>query len=275
MENSNKKLFAFDLDGTLLNSEQKLSKENIAALELAQSKGHILVITTGRNYIYSQFCLKESWGFFNYFAGCNGAIIHSINNRNLINPYRNKIDFSFVEQIINEIKDSSSTIQVSTEWEVFTDEWIKEGIQVISPKSKERFIDPFPSISAMTEDDKKSIVQISVHVEQFEIRKTRDAWEEKYPDYEFTITSPNNIDINWKNINKLSAIKEICKLENIEYENVFVFGDSQNDIKGLNYYNNTYAMENALPEVKKIAKNIIGNNDSDAIAKVIIKNVNP
>ena len=71
----------------------------------------------------------------------------------------------------------------------------------------------------------------------------------------------------------MSAIKEIVKLEEIKFDNVFVFGDSQNDIKGLEYYNNTYAMENALEETKKAAKNIIGSNDSNAIVKVVMKNI--
>ena len=37
--------------------------------------------------------------------------------------------------------------------------------------------------------------------------------------------------------------------------------------------NNTYAMENSLPETKKSAKNIIGNNNSKDISKAILKNI--
>ena len=59
MSMNRKKMFAFDLDGTLLNSEMELSKENIEALKEARKKGHVLVMATGRNYIYSQMPMKE------------------------------------------------------------------------------------------------------------------------------------------------------------------------------------------------------------------------
>ncbi len=268
-----RKLFAFDLDGTLLNSDSQLSNENIKALKAAGDRGHILMMATGRNYIYSQLALKQHWGLFNYFVGCNGSIIHSIKERDLKSK-NNKLSFDFVMEILDEIKSVGGTIQVSTEWEVFTDYLLPESVKLLRDGIKERLFDPYPSVFEMSEENKKAIVQISVHFEEHNVRKMQQKWIEQYGDaYEFTITSKHNIDINLKDICKLNAIKEIVKLENIDYENVFVFGDTQNDIKGLEYYNNTYAMENGLPETKKAAKHVIGNNDSDAIAKVIFKNI--
>ena len=44
-----KKLFVFDLDGTLLNSQTKIDDANVKALMQAREKGHVLAIATGRN----------------------------------------------------------------------------------------------------------------------------------------------------------------------------------------------------------------------------------
>lgn len=269
----NRKLFSFDLDGTLLNSEGKLLKQNKDALILAKDKGHILVAATGRNYIYSQIPLKESWDLFDYFVGCNGAIVHEIKERKIISDF-SKIPFQFVLDILYEIKEVGGTIQVSTEWNVFTDIYIDNYESVIKSITKERLFDPFPSIFDMDEKEKDSIIQISIHLEEFNVRKYWNKWVSEFGDkYEFTITSKNNIDINVRNISKLNSIKEISLKENIPYSNVFVFGDSQNDMKALEYFNNSYAMKNALDEVKKIAKNIIGDNDSNDIAKIVLKNI--
>lgn len=273
MTNENKKLFAFDLDGTLLNSNQELSKDNVNALEQARKKGHLLIMVTGRNYIFSQMALKQHWSLFNYFVGCNGAIIHSINERDIFSK-DNRIRYEFVLEILDEIKEVGGTIHVSTEWNVFSDYYFNEDIKVISKTMKERIFDPFPSVYNMTDEDKKSIIQISVHFEEHNVRKMQEKWESIYKDqYEFTITSKHNIDINLKNVTKLSAIKKIVSLNEIVFDNVFVFGDSQNDIKGLKYYNNTFAMKNALEETKIAAKNVIGDNNSTAIAEVILKNI--
>ena len=42
------KVIALDLDGTLLNSEKKISPRNLAAIRAAQEKGVKVVLTTGR-----------------------------------------------------------------------------------------------------------------------------------------------------------------------------------------------------------------------------------
>ena len=44
------KLIATDLDGTLLNSNHEVSKENAEALRLAQKKGIEIAIATGRTH---------------------------------------------------------------------------------------------------------------------------------------------------------------------------------------------------------------------------------
>lgn len=274
MSMNRKKMFAFDLDGTLLNSEMELSKENIEALKEARKKGHVLVMATGRNYIYSQMPMKEHWGLFDYYIGCNGAIIHSIHERDVITYKDNKIPFDFVMDIIHEVRKIGGTVQVSTEWNVFVGYYFTDVDTVIPTANKERFFDPYQSVFDMKEEDKASIIQISVHFKEHNVKKYWEKWNKEFGDvYELTITSKHNIDINLKDISKLSAMKEIVKIENILYDDVFVFGDSENDIKGLEYFNNTYAMENALPQAKQAAKHVIGSNNSKDIAKIVLKNI--
>ena len=52
-------LIALDLDGTLLNSEKKISPRNRAALAAAQAQGVKVVLTTGRPLKAMDFLLKE------------------------------------------------------------------------------------------------------------------------------------------------------------------------------------------------------------------------
>lgn len=53
------KLIALDLDGTLLNSEKKISPRNLAAIRAAQEKGVKVVLTTGRPLKAMDFLLQE------------------------------------------------------------------------------------------------------------------------------------------------------------------------------------------------------------------------
>ena len=52
-------LIALDLDGTLLNSEKKISPRNRAALAAAQAQGVKVVLTTGRPLKAMDFLLEE------------------------------------------------------------------------------------------------------------------------------------------------------------------------------------------------------------------------
>ncbi|MBR2055769.1 MAG: HAD hydrolase family protein, partial [Mycoplasmataceae bacterium] len=120
-----KKLFSFDLDGTLLNNEGSIFIENIEAIEKASKKGHKIAIATGRNYIYAQLATKQYWGLFDYFVGCNGGIMHSIRERKIYLE-EEKISFDFVPSIIEEIKEVGGTIQISTDKDVFVEMYIYE-----------------------------------------------------------------------------------------------------------------------------------------------------
>lgn len=62
----------------------------------------------------------------------------------------------------------------------------------------------------------------------------------------------------------------ICpKKLNISNENTYAIGDSKNDKILLANVGNSICMENGDPEMKKIAKITIGNNNTDSIANYL------
>ena len=57
----------------------------------------------------------------------------------------------------------------------------------------------------------------------------------------------------------------------IDKSEVIVLGDSFNDYSMFTEFENSFAMENAIPEIKKIAKYITDSNENDGVAKAIYK----
>ena len=53
------KLIAIDLDGTLLNSQGRISKGNLAAIRLAENQGVKIVLCTGRPYLSMKNFVSE------------------------------------------------------------------------------------------------------------------------------------------------------------------------------------------------------------------------
>lgn len=69
------KMIAVDLDGTLLNSESKISKENIDAIKKAREHGIEVVVATGRASFDVQ-TIFEPTGIKTWIISANGAVIH-------------------------------------------------------------------------------------------------------------------------------------------------------------------------------------------------------
>ena len=70
---------------------------------------------------------------------------------------------------------------------------------------------------------------------------------------------------------KSNAVLRLKKYLNAE--KVVVFGDGKNDVDMFNIANESYAVENAVEDLKKIATGIIGNNNDDSVAKWLELNI--
>lgn len=76
-------------------------------------------------------------------------------------------------------------------------------------------------------------------------------------------------DITVAGVNKAVAAKQWAQLAGIDLEEIIAVGDSLNDFEVLQVVGHGVAMGNALPEIKKIADQIIGHTDDDGLAKYL------
>ncbi len=70
-----------------------------------------------------------------------------------------------------------------------------------------------------------------------------------------------------ENSTKAKAIVRL--MEKLGLEKIVVFGDSVNDIPMFQVADEAYAVENALPELKKYATAVIGSNEEDGVAEYL------
>lgn len=75
------------------------------------------------------------------------------------------------------------------------------------------------------------------------------------------------IEVFAPNVSKAEAVKALA--QEVEAERIVVFGDNLNDIPMMQVADVAVAVGNALPEVKAIAHEIIGDNATDAVAQYI------
>ena len=98
------KLAVFDMDGTLLNSEHEISKENLKALDYLSEKGIKVLIATGRPAEFLKKHVRELQ-MDEFVITCNGSVIsHPFKKDNL---YESTIDKSTVNKIIDLCEESN------------------------------------------------------------------------------------------------------------------------------------------------------------------------
>ena len=84
-------------------------------------------------------------------------------------------------------------------------------------------------------------------------------------------TFANDIEISNIQAQKGLILAKVIEKMGIKKEEVIVLGDSFNDYSMFTEFENSFAMENAIPEIKEIAKYITDSNDNDGVAKAIYK----
>ena len=79
-------------------------------------------------------------------------------------------------------------------------------------------------------------------------------------DYFIATSKPIFLEIANKNVNKGKTLKKLGEIKNIKPEEMIAVGDSANDKPLLELVGMPVAVENAIPEIKKIAKFISTSN---------------
>lgn len=87
--------------------------------------------------------------------------------------------------------------------------------------------------------------------------------------YEIVKVNKYWIEILPKGINKVNMVKHIVSKYNINIDDLYIFGDGENDIEMLKYATHSYAPENAMECTKKVVNNICYSCQEDGVAQVI------
>lgn len=95
-----------------------------------------------------------------------------------------------------------------------------------------------------------------------------------YPNWECVFSQDTYSEFYWlevcpKNSTKAKAILKLK--ESLGFEKLVVFGDSVNDLSMFEIAEESYAVEDALEELKAAATAVIGSNNADAMAKFLLR----
>jgi Cof subfamily protein (haloacid dehalogenase superfamily) len=280
------KCIAIDMDGTLLNKDQKVSEENKKAIQTAQSQGVEVVIATGRSYIEARYALDEA-GLSCPVICINGAVVMSENGKNVAS---NPMDPSAVKKageilksadIYYEIYTSKGTYSFDRDRSVATiiDIFLSANPDLdplfVSEKANERFelghVKVIEDYDRLFEEDGIEFYKLLVFSSNFE--KLGQAEEELKRISSLTISSSGkeNLEVTSRDAQKGIALAKFVEKREISLSETMAIGDNYNDVSMFERVGHAVAMGNAPSEIQKLCHDVTSINDEHGVAKAIWK----
>lgn len=258
---------ALDLDGTLLNSQNRVSLAHRDMIRQLINQNILVILASGRPY--------QSIQPISQFLGCNGPIISAngaviaSNDGSILNAHY--METHHIRLILEYAKSSSYPISLYTEKGVHTNS--KELVHVHGNLEGLK-----ATYNLNPESIKDPIVKIIYSDSPTRILNAYNDLSSTYGKV-LHITQSDDIflDIMHKNASKGLALEWIMKKFKLNPKKVMAFGNSYNDISMFKTAGISVAMENAPDLVKNEASNLALSNDEDGISKFLcaINIINP
>ncbi len=272
------KIISLDLDGTLLDSQKRLSEGNRAALEEAAAKGVHIVPTTGRFFGMMPQAIRDL-PFVRYAITINGAQVYDRETDTAI--VREEIPLDMALDIIR-LLDGYDVIYdcYRSNWG-----WMTGSLQAKAEdyatdshylKMVREFRNPVPELkeylkSTAAEGDVQKVMLFARNTPGSEsvTKAITEAVAARFPSIKVTSSTWNNLELNIATAHKGNSLKRFAEHLGYTLDNCMALGDGTNDLSMIEAAGLGVAMSNAHPLVLAAADHVTVSNDEDGVAKAI------
>lgn len=283
------KLIASDMDGTLLNDNHEIDKDTAEAIKKAEESGIRFVISTGREYENVKYILDKR----DIKCQCilsNGAEYRD-ENGNILDVIN--INENSAKEIIQIFKDNNISARMFTDKGIFTTSTREKALEELTFRTltfdknltkeeakkiaeKENFFTCLKYVEDVEKffEDGIEIRKFVAFHEDIELLNKLKGTIGKIGGLAISSSFNDNIEITDINAQKGIILEKVITKMGIDKKDVVILGDSFNDYSMFEIFEESVAMKNAIPEVKKIAKYITDTNDNQGVAKAIYNILN-
>ncbi len=261
------RLFATDLDDTLLNKQKQIDEHNLRALEKLQQSGVQITVASGRNEVEIERVVKNIPG--NYHRVCqNGAFIYLHSSESIYEKYFNP---ELAHQLYQVGKESGLFCFIATATDMYIAEKndylqrLTERVAVLlkyDPTVEQRLgTDLLPSkFCYLANDEDLKIFAKKLH--------------ETFPNQlETFISTPNCLDVMPIGVNKGNGVRHLAEHLGLSLNEVACIGDSENDVPMFQVIPHNFVMNVANPHVKATANRVVS-SVAEAVEWVLDYNQN-
>jgi Cof subfamily protein (haloacid dehalogenase superfamily) len=268
------RLLATDIDGTLLNSEFRISDVDLAAIHRAHEEGIEVVLVTGRRHTFA-LPIAKVLGFDLWIISSNGAITRSLSGQTFhrdmlpaetcgklcaaMREFRGNTVLTFDKEVkgaivLEHMRELNNVIQ----------RWLEKNLQFIDfviPIENSLTTDP---VQAMFCGSIPRMQQALAGLDACGLGNDITVVRTEYPLRDLSI-----VDVLNQGCSKGHALKRWAEYREIAPEEIMAIGDNYNDVEMLAFAGKPFIMGNASQELRARGWAVTLNNDENGVAAAI------
>lgn len=272
------RLFACDLDGTLLNENHEFDDMILNTMNYVISKERYFSIATGRHmHIRQREELKMNG--INCFIVCmNGALILDSSFHEI---YKKQIDSEIVKDILTQFPEihfeciGIDKVYTLSSKENYILNMKKSNNWALISKKLDKILESYQFDLSIEDIVKEEILKINCRIFDQDATNKLNTYLNLNSDKIVNAPFQNDFfEITSKSVNKGEAVGWLAKQLHLSEDEVAVYGDSSNDLEMLRRFKHSYATANANEFAKEAASKTIGYCKDHAVPKHILDTIN-
>lgn len=264
------KLIAFDMDGTLLNSEKQISERTLEAVDRAFDAGKEVILSTGR-------CVAELREYFKRIPGLryvvcsSGAILYDVKEEKIL--YSNSISTELAEKILTESKKEDLMVHLLAIESIVQKKDIPQmerfGMGVYRPM--------YEKVTTQVDDIYEYYKEHPFEVPKLNLyhatAEGRERTRKRLAGLDLVLADAEKtaLECSATGVTKGTGLLRLCEHLGIEPEETIAVGDADNDLNILETAGLAIAVGNANEHVKAVAAVVVNDCDHDGCAEAIDK----
>lgn len=275
------KLVALDIDGTILDDKEQLTKENIDAIHSSIKKGVPVCLCTGRN-IHNTKRVYEQLKIETPYVCIDGAVLYDRKNNKYIK--NDRLNKNILLEILDIVDKEHLYVELCTKHNyvkyIKTPDLAKYIYSGVPNTIQKKYTDYFVRGARFVKTKDKAIKWLNEEVHQLIFAGEKEIADK----VKETILSKNYegievkddlwegyVFISLKNCRKIDGVKALCDYYGIDLSEAITVGDQMNDFDMIKGAGLGVAMGNAHEKILDIADYVTFDNNNSGVANVINK----
>jgi Cof subfamily protein (haloacid dehalogenase superfamily) len=265
-----------DIDGTLLNSEFRMSQADINALRYAHASGVEVILVTGRRHTFA-LPTANLLGFDLWLISSNGAVTRSSKGKSF---HCDLLPVEICRELCSTMRDFRGNMVITFDKETkgtlvlermdeltqSIQRWLEknmEYIDFVAPLEDALVTDP---VQAMFCGSIERMREALTRLEDCGLNSRVTVLRTEYPLRDLTI-----VDVLNRGCSKGHAVERWARHRGISREQVMAIGDNYNDVEMLAFAGRPFIMGNACDELKAQGWPVTLSSDQSGVAAAIEK----